>query len=82
MPLVKLKSLADFELSNVANGQKIEELLSLNKAQENLWAIYGPIAVKLLRSRAVAKENHSIFCKTVLIFGIGKGFLTNLLFTS
>jgi hypothetical protein len=48
MPLVKLKSLADFELSNVANGQKIEELLSLNKAQENLWAIYGPIAVKLL----------------------------------
>jgi hypothetical protein len=31
---------------------------------------------------AVAKENPSISCNTVLIFGIGKGFLTNLLFTS
>ncbi len=36
----------------------------------------------MLRSRAVAKENPSISCKTVLIFEIGKGFLTNLLFTS
>jgi hypothetical protein len=36
----------------------------------------------MLRSRAVAKENHSISHKTVLIFGIGKGFLTNLVFTS
>jgi hypothetical protein len=35
----------------------------------------------MLRSRAVAKENPSISCKTMLIFGIGKGFLTNLLFT-
>ncbi len=37
-----------FELSNIVNGQ-IEKLLTLNKAQESLWAIYGPIAVKLLR---------------------------------
>ncbi len=36
----------------------------------------------MLRSRAVAKENPSISCKTMLIFGIGKGVLTNLLFTS
>jgi hypothetical protein len=36
----------------------------------------------MLRSRAVAKENPSISCNTVLIFGIGKGFLTNLLFIS
>jgi hypothetical protein len=35
----------------------------------------------MLRSRAVAKENPSISCKTVLILGIGKGVLTNLLFT-
>ncbi len=28
--------------------EKIEKLLSLNKPQENLWAMYGPIAVKLL----------------------------------
>ncbi len=38
----------NFELSNIANGQKFEKLLTLNEAQENLWAIYGPIAVKLL----------------------------------
>ncbi len=36
----------------------------------------------MLRSRTVAKENPSISCNTMLIFGIGKGFLTNLLFTS
>ncbi len=36
----------------------------------------------MLRSRAVAKENPSNSCNTVLIFGIGKSFLTNLLFTS
>jgi hypothetical protein len=36
----------------------------------------------MLRSRAVAKENPYISCNTVLIFGIEKGFLTNLLFTS
>jgi hypothetical protein len=36
----------------------------------------------MLRSRAVAKQNSSISCKTVLIFGIGKGVLTNILFTS
>ncbi len=36
----------------------------------------------MLRSRAAAKENPSMSCNTVLIFGIGKGFLTNLLFTS
>ncbi len=30
-----------FELSNVVNGQKLEELLILNEPQENLWAIYG-----------------------------------------
>jgi hypothetical protein len=34
----------------------------------------------MLISRAVAKENPSISCNTVLIFGIGKGFLTNLYF--
>ncbi len=36
----------------------------------------------MLKSRAVANENPSISCNTVLIFGIGQGFLTNLLFTS
>jgi hypothetical protein len=36
----------------------------------------------MLRSRAVAKVNPSISCETVLFFGIGKGVLTNLLFTS
>jgi hypothetical protein len=36
----------------------------------------------MLRSRAVAKVNHSISCKTMLIFGIGKGVLFNLLLTS
>ncbi len=30
-----------FELSNVVNGQKFKKLLTLNKAQENLWAIYA-----------------------------------------
>jgi hypothetical protein len=39
-----------FELSNVVNGQKLKKLLTLNKAQENLWAKYGPIVVKLLKS--------------------------------
>ncbi len=37
-----------FELSNVVNGQKFKKLLTLNEAQENLWAIYGPIVIKLL----------------------------------
>ncbi len=37
-----------FELSNIVNGQKFEKLLTLNKAQENLWAKYGLIVVKLL----------------------------------
>jgi hypothetical protein len=36
----------------------------------------------MLSSRAIAKENPLISYKTVLIFGIGKGVLTNLLFTS
>jgi hypothetical protein len=36
----------------------------------------------MLRSRAVAKVNPSNSCNTLLIFGIGKGFCTNLLFTS
>ncbi len=36
-----------FELSNVVNGQKLKKLLTLNEAQQNLWAKYGPIAVKL-----------------------------------
>jgi hypothetical protein len=40
-----------FELSNVVNGQKFEMLLTLNKAQENLWAKYGPIVVKLLTEK-------------------------------
>jgi hypothetical protein len=30
-------------------------LLSLNKAQENLWAIYGPIVVKLLKTGEVLR---------------------------
>ncbi len=36
----------------------------------------------MLRSRAVAKVNPSSTCSTVIILGIGKSFLTNLLFTS
>ncbi len=36
----------------------------------------------MLRSRAVGKENPLISCNTMLIFGIGKGVLTNLSFTS
>ncbi len=39
-----------FELSNVVNGQKFEKLLTLNEAPKNLWAKYGPIAVKLLNN--------------------------------
>ncbi len=30
-----------FELSNAVNGQKFKKLLTLNEAQENLWAKYG-----------------------------------------
>ncbi len=33
---------------NVANRKKFEKLLILNKAQENLWRIYAPVAVILL----------------------------------
>ncbi len=40
-----------FELSNVVNEQNIKKLLTLNHAQDNLWAKYGPIAVKLSRGR-------------------------------
>jgi hypothetical protein len=36
----------------------------------------------MLRSNTVAKVNPSNSCMTMLIFGIGKGFLTHLLFTS
>jgi hypothetical protein len=36
----------------------------------------------MFKSRAVAKVNPSNSCSTVLIFGIGKGFLINLLLTS
>jgi hypothetical protein len=36
----------------------------------------------MIRSKAVAKVNPSNSCSTMLIFGIGKGFLTNLLLTS
>ncbi len=36
----------------------------------------------MYRSRAVAKVNPSNSCSTMLIFGIGKGFLINLLLTS
>ncbi len=46
-----------FELSNVVNGQKFKKLLTLYKAQENLWAKYGPIAVKLLTSINIVKIN-------------------------
>ena len=44
-PLVKLKSSATFWAIKRSKQTKIEKLLSLNKAQENLWAINGPIAV-------------------------------------
>jgi hypothetical protein len=37
--------------------KKIKKLLTLNEAQENLWAIYDPIAVKLLNARE-RKERH------------------------
>jgi hypothetical protein len=44
-----------FELSNVVNG-KIQKVVNLlNKAQENLWAKYGPIAVKLLTKLSESK---------------------------
>ncbi len=43
-PQFELKSSATFELLNVVNGQKLEKLLSLNKAQKNLRAKYGPIS--------------------------------------
>jgi hypothetical protein len=56
-----LKSL-HFELSDITNGQKFKKLLSLNKAQENLWRIYAPLAVKLL------KDSHTNFQKYI---GIG-----------
>ena len=36
----------------------------------------------MFKSRAVAKVNPSDSCKTVLILGIGNGFLTSHLFTS
>jgi hypothetical protein len=45
-----------FELSNLVNGQKFKKLLTLNEAQVNLWAIYGPIAVKLLTA---CKQQHT-----------------------
>ncbi len=36
-------------LSNVANEQKPKKLLSLNEAHENLWRMYAPVAVILLK---------------------------------
>jgi hypothetical protein len=33
---------------SLARTDLVVKLLSLNEAQENLWAIYGPIEVKLL----------------------------------
>ena len=36
----------------------------------------------MFRSRAVAKVNPSNSCETVLILGIGNGFLTSRLYTS
>ncbi len=36
----------------------------------------------MFNSWAVAKVNPSNSCNTVMIWGIGKGFLTSLLFTS
>ncbi len=36
-----------FELSNIVNKQKFKKLWALNKAKKNLWAICGPIAVRL-----------------------------------
>ncbi len=33
------KAQLHFELSNLVNGQKFKKLLTLNEAQENLWAI-------------------------------------------
>ncbi len=40
-----------FELSNVVNGQILKKMLTSNKAETNLLAKYGPIAVKLLSKK-------------------------------
>ncbi len=45
-----------FELSNVVNWRIFEKLLTLNKAQKNLWAKYGPIVVKLLGKKRNQKN--------------------------
>ncbi len=50
-----------FELSNVVNGQKFEKLLTLNKAQKNLWAKYVPIAVKQLNRYKVPAGTKNSF---------------------
>jgi hypothetical protein len=57
--LFELRAQLHFELSNVVNGQEFEKLLTLNEAQENLWAIYGLIAVKLLTFECLCYRNIS-----------------------
>ncbi len=46
-----------FELSNVVKRHKYKKLLTLNKAPKNLWAKYGPIAVKLLIKWIMRHDN-------------------------
>ncbi len=67
-----------FELSNVVNGQKFKKLYTLNEAQENQWAKYGPIAVKLLTlisttMMSIMHSNKNRWCClrliTCLVFG-------------
>jgi hypothetical protein len=69
-------------------GKHVESILgtrkNMNKKSIHLNNTI-PHSVRLVnpfKSRAVAKVNPSISCNTVLIFGIGKGFLINLLLTS
>ncbi len=47
-----------------------------------LWFTNTKLIMGMLQSRAVAKENPSNSCNTMLILGIGKDFVTNLLFTT
>jgi hypothetical protein len=42
----------------MANGQKIEKLLSLNEACKNLWRIYVPVAVILLIITRQTMDDH------------------------
>ncbi len=50
-PLFEQKSSATFWAIKRSQQTKFEKLLTLNKAQENMWAKYGPIVVKLVNIR-------------------------------